>query len=95
MMRLVAVLVLVLVFVVGASLGYFNAQVVDFDYLFGHIEVRLVVLLVGCILASASLTLLFCGWRMLGQLAEMRRLRRRLRDAETELKNLRNLQLSP
>lgn len=93
MLRLIVVLLLVLVFVTGAALGYFNAQMVDFNYLFGTTHVRLVVLVVVTFLVAAVLTLALCSLRLLALAGELRRLRRRLRDAETELKNLRNLPL--
>ncbi|MDR3418059.1 MAG: LapA family protein [Nevskia sp.] len=96
MLRAAAVLVVVAtVFIVGAGLGYFNSAPVSFHYLFGTVDVRLAVLLVATFAVAALLTLLLCAFRMVGLSGEARRLRRRLRDAETELKNLRNLQLPP
>jgi|SRR5579884_2651947 len=91
MLRLLLVLLLVAVFVAGAALGYFNATPVSFDYLFGQVQVRLVTLIVGSAVLAALLTLVLCAGRLLALTAEIRRLRRRLRDAEAELKNLRNL----
>jgi uncharacterized integral membrane protein len=95
MLRLLVVMLLILVFALGASLGYFNSQNVQFDYLFGTVQLRLVVLVVASVLISALLTLLLCAGRLLGLAAELRRLRRDLRNAETELKNLRNLPQGP
>ncbi|MBL6749398.1 MAG: DUF1049 domain-containing protein [Nevskia sp.] len=95
MLRLLVVLLLVVVFALGAALGYFNSQNVQFDYLFGSVQVRLVVLVVATVLVSALLTLLLCAGRLLGLAAELRRVRRELRNAETELKNLRNLPQGP
>ncbi|GAC1633247.1 MAG: hypothetical protein NVS9B10_28430 [Nevskia sp.] len=94
MLRIVILLLLVLVFALGASLGYFNAERVSFHYLFGTVEVRVAVLVIVSFIAAALLTLLLCGLRMLGLHREIRRLRKRLRDSETELKNLRNLPLA-
>jgi len=94
-LRVVAAVLVVAVFVAGLALGYFNSAPVRFHYLFGAVEVRLAVLLAASFIAAALLTLLLCGVRMLTLSGEARRLRRRLRDAETELKNLRNLQLPP
>lgn len=91
MLRVLVVLLLLLVFALGAALAYFNSQHVEFDYLFGSVQVRLVVLVVSTVAVSAVLTLLLCAGRLLGLAAELRRLRRELRNAETELKNLRNL----
>jgi lipopolysaccharide assembly protein A len=91
--RPLLIAVLALVFVAGATLGYFNAGTVHFDYLFGTVEVRVVVLVLVTFVAAALLTLALCAGRLLGQSGDVRRLRRQLRDAETELKNLRNLSL--
>lgn len=95
MLRLLLWLVLILALVAGAALSYFNSGYVGFDYLFGSVEVRLVFLIVGTFVVAALLTLLLCAVRILSLSGETRRLRRQLRDAETELKNLRNLPLTP
>ncbi len=93
MLRLLTVILLALVFLIGASLGYFNAERVTFHYLFGAVEVRVAVLVAVSFVIAALLTLALCGLRMLRLHREIRRLRRSLRDTETELKNLRNLPL--
>ncbi len=95
MLRILVVLLVVAVFVAGAALGYFNSTPVAFDYLFGSVQLRLVSLIVGTFLVGALLMLALCAIRMLGLSRDLRRLRRQLRDAETELKNLRNLPLAP
>lgn len=95
MLRVVVVMVLLAVFIAGAAMGYFNATPVTFHYLFGTVEVRLVVLILCTFVIAALLTLLLCAGRLLSLSGEARRLRRQLRDAETELKNLRNLPLTP
>ena len=95
MLRILVVMVLLAVFIAGAALGYFNATPVDFNYLFGIAQVRVVVLIVSTFVVAALLTLLLCAGRILSLSGEARRLRRQLRDAETELKNLRNLPLTP
>jgi uncharacterized membrane protein YciS (DUF1049 family) len=94
MLRIVIVLLLVFVFALGASLGYFNAEHVTFHYVFGTVDVSIAVLVIVSFIAAALLTLLLCGLRMLGLHRDIRRLRKQLRDAETELKNLRNLPLA-
>ena len=95
MLRILLYMVLLAVFIAGAALGYFNATPVSFNYLFGTVELRLVVLVVFTFVLAALLTLLLCAGRILSLSGEARRLRRQLRDAETELKNLRNLPLAP
>lgn len=94
MLRLLTILLLVLVFAIGASLGYFNAERVSFHYLFGTAEVRVAVLVAVTFLVAAVLTLALCGIRIFGLHRDIRRLRRQLRDTETELKNLRNLPIA-
>jgi uncharacterized membrane protein YciS (DUF1049 family) len=94
MLRLITVIVLVVVFVLGATLGFSNGDTVTFHYLFGSVEVRLAVLVLAVFVVGALLTFLISALRMLGLHREIRRLRRQLRDAETELKNLRNLPLA-
>jgi len=91
MLRIFQMIALALVFFGGACLSYFNADRVHFNYLFGETDLRLIVLLVGAFVLAVLLTLLLCAAKYLGLSAEIRRLRRKLRDAETELKNLRNL----
>jgi putative membrane protein len=95
MLRLLLWLMLLAALIVGAGLSYFNSGYVRFDYLVDSVEVRLVVLVVFTFVFAALLTLLLCSVRILGLSGEARRLRRQLRDAETELKNLRNLPLMP
>jgi len=94
MLRLLTVLLLVFIFSIGASLGYFNAERVTFHYLFGAVEVRVAVLVAVSFVAAACLTLALCGLRILRLHRDIRRLRKQLRDSETELKNLRNLPLA-
>lgn len=91
MLRMLTVILLAVVFLTGASLGYFNAERVTFHYLFGQAEVRVAVLVGVSFVIAAVLTLALCGLRMLRLHREIRRLRKALRDSETELKNLRNL----
>lgn len=94
MLRLVTVIILIVIFAAGATLGFTNGDTVRFHYLFGTVEVRIAVLVLIAFAAGAGLAVLLAGLRMLGLHREVRRLRRQLRDAETELKNLRNLPLA-
>lgn len=94
MLRILAIVLLLAVFIAGASLSYHNYGYVTFDYLFDSVQVRLVVLIVLTFIAAAVLTLLLCSVRLFTLSGEARRLRRQLRDAETELKNLRNLPIA-
>ena len=93
MYRIFIIVVLVLVLCVGATIGYFNAQPIRFDYLAGQIELPLIALVLADFFLAVLLTLLVCGGRILSLKAESRRLRKQLRDAEVELKTLRNIPL--
>lgn len=91
----ILLIVLILGFVLlGASVGYFNAEEVEFNYLAGTIQLPLIALLVGVFLAAVILTLVICYARMLVLKAENRGLRKRLKGTENELKTLRDLPLS-
>lgn len=91
MIRLLSLILVLAVFLAGASLGYFNNERVTLHYLVGSAETSVAILVGGSFVAAALLTLAICGLRILGLHRDLRRLRRQLRDAETELKNLRNL----
>lgn len=91
MIRLVSLILILAVFMAGASLGYFNNERVTLHYLVGSVETSVAILVCGSVVVAAVATLAICGLRILGLHRDIRRLRRQLRDAETELKNLRNL----
>lgn len=91
MLRILVIFALILFLVLGASIGYFNAQEVQFDYLAGTVTLPLIALVIGEFVLAVLLTLLICLGRMLGLKAEIRRLRKRLQGTEAELKSLRDL----
>lgn len=93
MYRVFIISVLVVVLCFGASVGYFNAQPIHFDYLAGQVELPLIGLVLIDFFLAVLLTLLVCSGRILGLKAETRRLKKQLRDAEAELKNLRDIPL--
>lgn len=91
MLRILVIAALVLFLVLGASIGYFNAQEVEFDYLAGTVKLPLIALVIGEFVLAVSLTLLICLGRMLSLKTEIRRLRKQVRGSESELKSLRDL----
>lgn len=93
MIRLLLAALLFLMLVLGASIGYFNAQSVSFNYLFGQTDIPLIALIIGVFSFAVLLTLALAGLRILRLHTEIRGLKRQLRDADAELKNLRNLPL--
>ena len=82
---------LVIVLALGISIVFFNAQDVTFHYLAGTIELPLIGLLLFEMFLVALLTLAVCAGRILTLRAEIARLRRSLRDTDSELKTLREL----
>jgi len=93
MLRWIAIIVLLCIFVLALLLAYANGTTVVLDYLMGSIRVHL---------SSALLAAAVIGW-LLGLLSSLAvifrlkreawRLRRSVRDAEAEIRNLRNLPL--
>ncbi|WP_420466167.1 LapA family protein [Panacagrimonas sp.] len=92
-LRILALLALAIFLVLGASVGYFNAQTVEFDYLAGKIELPLIALVIGEFVLAVLLTLLICMGRMLALKNEVRRLRKQILNTDAELKALRELPL--
>lgn len=91
MLRIIVIVALILFLVLGASIGYFNAQEVEFDYLAGTVKLPLIALVIGEFVLAVLLTLLICLGRMLGLKTEIRRLRKQVQSSEAELKSLREL----
>lgn len=92
-LRVLVLVVLAVFLLLGAAIGYFNAQVVEFDYLAGRLELPLIALLVAEFVFAVLLTLLICMGRMLALKAEIRTLRKRVRTTDAELKTLREIPL--
>ena len=91
MLRIFVIVALILFLLLGASIGYFNAQEVEFDYLAGTVKLPLIALVIGEFVLAVLLTLLICLGRMLGLKTEIRRLRKQVQSSESELKSLREL----
>lgn len=93
MLRWIAVVIVLCIFAAALFVAYANGSVVTLDYIAGRTQVHL---------ASAILGAAFVGW-VLGVISsllvifrlkrETWRLRRSVRDAEAEIRNLRNLPL--
>jgi uncharacterized integral membrane protein len=90
--KLLSTLLLLAGFCLGAAISYFNWARVTFDYLAGQVEVPLIALL----LAAFVFGLAVMGLLNLGRVwvlkRDVRKLQSRLSLAETELKNLRNIE---
>lgn len=91
MLALVRNLVVVLALVLGAAFSFFNLQSVAVDLLWTTAQAPLVVLLVIAFLFGfvvAVLALLYKLTRLRSRLAKSRR---QLKDAQTEIRNLRSM----
>jgi lipopolysaccharide assembly protein A len=95
MLRVLMLVVVLAVLLLGVSIGYFNAQAVRFDYLFGALEAPLIALLIGAFSVAVLITLLAAAGRILRLKSEIRSLRKQLDKHEAELRNLRNLPVGP
>ncbi|TJY62218.1 LapA family protein [Sinimarinibacterium sp. CAU 1509] len=95
MWRIVLLVLLIAVLVLGASIGYFNAQSVTFNYLLGEWQIPLIALLIADFAFGVLIALAVAAARILSLRLEVRRLRGRIRENEAELRNLRNLPVNP
>lgn len=93
MLRILILFFLSFVFGLGVIIGFYNAQPVVFNYLFGSMQMPLIALIAGEFLIAVTLTLLVVMGHVFALKAESLRLKKQLRSAESELKNLRNLPL--
>lgn len=93
MLRILSALLFFAVLCLGAALSYYNWENVQLNYLAGAAEVPLIAVIIGFLVLGVSLGLLIGGARIIALRAELAGCRRRLNDAQTELKNLRSLPL--
>ncbi|MDE2234374.1 MAG: LapA family protein [Gammaproteobacteria bacterium] len=93
MLRWVAIIILLCIFVLALALAYANGESVMLDYLMGSAKVHLSSALLG----AAVIGWLFGLLSSLGVIFRLKRqvwrLKRSVRDAETEIRNLRNIPL--
>jgi uncharacterized integral membrane protein len=91
MTRAILLSLLLFVLALGAAIGFFNAQLVKFNYLVGSAEVPLISLIFGELVLITLVGLAVFASRVWGLKREIRALRKRLAAAEVELRNLRAL----
>jgi uncharacterized integral membrane protein len=92
--RLVVIVLLVLGFVLGAAVSYYNGTAVTFHYLAGQVELPLIALLLGAFLAGVVVMWLLNLARLFVLSRDIRRHQRQIRDLEAELRSLRALPLA-
>lgn len=93
MRRLLGFAVVVVIVLFGLSFSLLNAARVDVDYYFGAVSAPLSLVLVVALILGAVLGVVTSLGMVLGKQRELRRLRRRVRDTEKELSELRRLPL--
>lgn len=93
MLRILYALLFFGVLCLGAALSYFNWQSIELNYLAGAAELPLIAVIIGFLVFGVLTGLLIGGARIIALRAELAAARRRLRDAQAELKNLRSLPL--
>ena len=91
MLRAASLTLLLIVLLCGASIGYYNAQRITFNYLIGSVQLPLIVLILGELVLVTLIGLVLFAGRVWSLRLEIRGLRKRLAAAEVELKNLRSL----
>lgn len=93
MLRWIAIVALVCIFVVALLLAYANGTTVVLDYLIGSMRVHLSSALLGAAIIGWLLGLLSSLAVIFRLKREAWRLQRSVRNAEAEIRNLRNLPL--
>lgn len=90
MLRWITIISLFLVFVLALLLAYANGAMVRLDYLVGSEEVHMSSALLGAAVIGWLLGLASAFGVLWRQRRELRRHRRMLEEAESEVRNLRN-----
>jgi len=93
MLRWITLIVFLALFVAALLLAYANGTVVTVDYLVGRIQVHLSSALLGAAIIGWLLGLLSSLAVIFRLKREAWKLKRSIRDAEAEIRNLRNLPL--
>jgi len=93
MIRILVIAAILFVLALGVAIGFFNGQPVVFNYLAGSVQMSLIALVMVEFFLVALVTALLCWARIFGLKGELRRIRRQLKDAQSELQSLRNLPL--
>lgn len=91
MKRILAFIILLCFAAMGLGFTVLNAGDVHLNYYFGEAVLPLALIMVGTLAVGALLGLLAAAGMLMGRKHENSRLRRRLRLAEQEIHNLREL----
>lgn len=91
MLSLIRNLIVFIALVLGLVFGYLNYAPTSVQLLWGSVDAPLVVLLAIAFVAGLVIALLVCGLKIARLKARLSRSRRRLKDAEAEISNLRSM----
>ena len=91
MLRLIRNLIVVLGLVLGVAFGFFNYDLVSIDLLWSTTEAPLVILLVIAFVLGLVIAALVCTARIARLRGQLSSSRRRLKDAQAEISNLRSM----
>lgn len=91
MLRLIRNLIVILAVFIGLAFGFFNYSPTSIDLLWTRTEAPLALLLALAFLIGLVIALVVCGVRLARLRARLSSTRRKLKDAETELSNLRSM----
>lgn len=91
MLRLIRNLVVILALVLGVAFGFFNYDLATVDLLWTTTEAPLVVLLAVAFVLGFVIALVICMARIARLRGQLSSSRRRLKDAQAEISNLRSM----
>jgi len=91
MLRLIRNLIVIIGLLLGVAFGFFNYDLASVDLLFMTTEAPLVVLLSIAFVLGLAIAGLVCLGRIARLRGQLSKSRRRLKDAEAEISNLRSM----
>lgn len=91
MLRLIRNLIVIIGLVVGVAFGFFNYDLVSVDLLWTTTEAPLAVLLAVAFVLGLLVAVLVCAGKIMRLRGKLASSRRRLKDAQAEISNLRSM----
>lgn len=91
MLSLIRNLIIVVALILGAVFGYLNYASTSVNLLWGTIDAPLVVLLALAFVAGLLIAFVVLGLKIIKLRSKLSSSRRKLRDAEAEISNLRSM----
>lgn len=91
MWRFLRNLLLVIALVIGVAFGFFNQHLVTIDVLWSNAQAPLILILLIAFVVGFGLALVLLLTRLIALRGGLARTRSQLKDARTEIRNLRSL----